>query len=607
MVDSGSGIKEILESRNDEPKGVSNSSSQEQAIIDKNIIRPDESLESSRQEEPKVKPTLTPDEQTRWKRIATVVGKVLGIGNFEEGPEARRNIVPPAATAVSDKTGDISGSNMASDLSKRSGLLTILLPLFILATEIFDMLSPVMRFASKAVFKMGSWLKIFNSIFKFFTTTKVGKLLVPIKPIISFFADMGGNIVNWFKSLIPGLGAGAGAGTTAAKGGGNFLTKILGGIGGKILKMLKFVPLVGGIIGLGFAWARFKEGDYGAATLELISAILSLLPFPPLWIASALIDGMLLLYDLQTAKDKEVNPNAPKKGLFATLASGFKNYIVPLLRYIPLIGSIMYFGDAMGNFTNGNWAAGFKDLGRAMIALVGGKGLVDGFEFVLSLFNTEKTTPTEPKAGKSFFSIAMDKISKVVGETITYIKDWGLGQLDKLVGWFGIGGKTTSDISLDKLTPQQQESLKKSGWSTWEEYRKAGWKFKSTVESEAANNKQVSVSAVSDTNLTTKSPEKAEMVTPSPDIASDKGEDEISKLNGTFTQYHKNFKHAATLELTLLEEIRDSINKLATITGNLAVSSGGSSSTQRGILSNKSSSAVNFRNEMNTFTTPILL
>jgi hypothetical protein len=595
------GVEAMLASMPNEPRGVT----QEQSIIDKNIIKPETPVESNTTEVPDVKPTPTQPEKTRWRNIAEIIGKTLGVGKFEEGPEAKRNIVPPAVQAVSDKTGDMGKDNTFSDLSKRNDLLALLLPLFILSTEIFETLTPIMRFASKTVFKMSSWLKIFNSIFKFFTTTKLGNILVPIKPIVSFFTNMGTNLVNWFKNLIPGLGASTGVGSTAAKGGGNFLTKILTGVGSKILKILKFVPVVGGIIGLGFAWSRFKAGDYGAATLELISAILSLIPFPPLWIASALIDGMLLLYDLQTAKDKEVNPNVPKKGLFATLASGFKNYIVPLLRYIPLIGSIMYFGDAMGNFTSGNWVAGFKDLGRGMIALVGGKGLVDGFEFVLSLFNTEKTTPAEPKAGKSFFSIVMEKVSGVVGEVLTNVKNWGLEQATKLVDWFK-GSGSANDIPLDKLTPQQQANLKNSGWSTWEEYKSADWKSRATVERERGSDIQVTPSSVSDASLTTKLPEKTEMVLSSPDIATDKSEEEISKLNGTFTQYHKNFKHAATLEITLLEEIRDSINKLTAVTGTLTTGTGGSSSTRRGILSNKTDGAVNFRNEMNTFTTPIL-
>jgi len=62
---------------------------------------------------------------------------------------------------------------------------------------------------------------------------------------------------------------------------------------------------------------------------------------------------------------------------------------------------------------------------------------------------------------KGFAEKIKDYIIKFLGNIKNFVKNlWPFGKKDK------------------ELTSKQQETLKKSGWSTWEEYEKAGWKYK---------------------------------------------------------------------------------------------------------------------------------
>ena len=592
-------------------------------LIDKNIIKPDES-ESKESKESKVSTTISPDEETRLKKIAKIFGETLGIGKFAEGPEAKRLDAqqPAAIQAVSDKTGEIT-SDKENKESITKGLSKWLL-LAAGAALIFEYLDASQVFMVKAIAKFKSWFKIltftFDSITGILGKTKlgsvIGKAVKGITDIVGniatsirgFFTGMGDGILKWFKGLLPGGAAGAAGGAAGgtAKAGGNFLTRMLGGIGGKILKFIKFLPVIGGVVGLGFAYARFKEGDYGAATLELISAILSFIPGVG-WVASALIDGALLLYDLQRAKDEKENPNAPKAGLWATIKAGFSNFLAPKLRYLPVIGGIMYMGDALSNFIGGQWKEGFMNLGRGILGFVGGKALIDGFSFVLSLFSTDKADVVEPKeTGKSFISLIWEKVSNVVGEAFTKIKDWAWSKATALVDWFrGDKDKARSLSDKDKAT------LRKMGYAEtgagWQEYEASGWKKKTSIQSNVGvDNSKADASIQSNVGVENS---KAD-ITPQlisnniPNIAIDSANDG-DKIYDLFSQYHKHFKTAATHEINLLEEIRDGIAKLSIISKNISMSTG-SQTRSENIYTNKTDGTKRFHNDMNVFTTPAL-
>ena len=166
--------------------------------------------------------------------------------------------------------------------------------------------------------------------------TKILKT-VKILPVIGSLVDFGfaisrfkqGDFVGGMIDMAAGIaGLAPGVGTVVSiglsllnevldnTGGGQKTKEFLGGAGtglfkmvlsqglkygAKLLKVLKFVPIIGGVISIGFSIYRFKQGQYVRGLLELVSGILDFIPGAGN-LASAAIDGILLVADLMLAK-----------------------------------------------------------------------------------------------------------------------------------------------------------------------------------------------------------------------------------------------------------------------------------------------------------------
>ena len=138
----------------------------------------------------------------------------------------------------------------------------------------------------------------------------------------------------------------------AMKGGklGKILASLAKGIGGRLLKFGRFIPVIGSLFSFGFGIARWKKGEYIPAIFEFASGILNLLPFGVTNIASMIIDGALLLYDLNKAK-KEKEGVDPTGGQF-DMWGKIKNFAVNL----PGIQNIISLGKGIGAVFRGEWA-----------------------------------------------------------------------------------------------------------------------------------------------------------------------------------------------------------------------------------------------------------
>lgn len=293
---------------------------------------------------------------------------------------------------------------------------TIAAAIFALAAWAKDYLGPVGIFLTKLPFKLKGLIKSFEivkDIFKVFRESKLGKILEDaLKPVTKFFeffkeskiskffVGVGEKIAeafNVFKKV-------GGAVKNVFKGEG-FLGKILKGltttIGGKIMKALRFIPFIGGIIQLGFAYSFFKEGKPIRATFELISAILDFIPGVGN-AASFMLDGALLLYDLYDAKqDKKSQKVDGSKGggILGTIKEKMGTALSGKLRYLPLIGGLVYLGESYKAFTAGDLKGGLKDLGLGILGTIGGQGLIDGLNWVMSFFDTPEQQQAQINEG----------------------------------------------------------------------------------------------------------------------------------------------------------------------------------------------------------------
>jgi hypothetical protein len=197
------------------------------------------------------------------------------------------------------------------------------------------------------------------------------------------------------------------------------LNKISLETGKKLLKVFKWLPFIGGVAGLSLAYMRFKAGDWLAGTIELVAAIADFIPGGS--IVSWILDGGLLLYDLlKTNKKESPSVNAKSSGSFSELASKFGDKLKSVLWYVPGISGLMYLGRGLSKIFSGNIIDGIKDIGKSVIGVVGGKGLVDFLSWTLGLLTSSKQTTPELESKKISFA---DIVSSMITGVLESIKN----------------------------------------------------------------------------------------------------------------------------------------------------------------------------------------
>ena len=256
----------------------------------------------------KPSPNLTSQEKTRLEKEATIFAKIqfqvqkLLKGDEEKGETARAT---PAAAAQ---------QTVKQDKEKKKPfkfpLLAILAAgITAFAAWIADFIGPVAEFISKTL------PKLFKPMSKmaggFFKAMKGGKLM-------------------------------------------KMLGGIAGKIGGKLMKFGRFIPVIGSLFSFGFGIARWKKGEYIPAIFEFLSGILNLLPFGVTNIASMIIDGALLLYDLDK-EQQEKEKLDPTGGSFS-LWDKIRGYFLKS----PGIQNIISLGKAIGAVFRGDWGEAGK-------------------------------------------------------------------------------------------------------------------------------------------------------------------------------------------------------------------------------------------------------
>jgi hypothetical protein len=174
--------------------------------------------------------------------------------------------------------------------------------------------------------------------------------------ISEFLGPVGEFVSKVLPKLLKPLGGFVSKSLKAIKGG--MLMKMLGGIaakiGGKIAKYGRFIPVIGSLFSFGFGIARWKKGEYIPAIMEFVSGILNLLPFGVTNVASMIIDGALLLYDL----DKEATQNRKDDPSGESFSMWDK--ILEFFMMSPGIGNIINLAKGIGAVFRGEWGEAGK-------------------------------------------------------------------------------------------------------------------------------------------------------------------------------------------------------------------------------------------------------
>ena len=366
--------------------------------VDKNIIESD-ARQGGRKSTKKKDPN-SGGEKIYFTKIATIFGETFKKINKPKDTAIETDIEGEPESPV-EKATQLAMPKMEK---KKKGMLAvmagILLAVGTLAFFLHDQLSPVFRFLSKAIFKI---IPVFKSLWHIFGTMIKGTKVFQ-------------KVLGWFKPILGIIGKATSA-IKALPGGGGLL-KLLAGIGAKVgktlLKVLKFIPYIGAVINFGFAFAKFKKGDWVGGIMEIIAGILGLLP-PPLPILGMIMDGIILVRDMKMSKKKKEGDagGEAKQGILGSIGKKVGGWLLTILEFLPVIGTAILAGKAVFAFTKGNLKGGFIYLGRALLSLVPGAGLlIKGIGFMISLFAGKKKEK-EKDAPKETGTLG--KIAKKVG------------------------------------------------------------------------------------------------------------------------------------------------------------------------------------------------
>ena len=263
-----------------------------------------------------------------------------------------------------------------------------------------------------------------------------------ITAFAAWIADFIGPVAEFIAKTLPKLlkpmGKLAGGFFKAMKGG--KLMKVLGGlakgIGGRLLKFGRFIPVIGSLFSFGFGIARWKKGEYIPAIFEFVSGILNLLPFGVTNIASLIIDGALLLYDLNKTEGEE--KGVDETGGSFDMWGKIKDFALSL----PGIQNIVSLGKGIGAVLRGDW-------GEAATHFLQAIPVVGNILFWLEKsgkIDMENVKSTLGKAGDFFKSIG-EKFVGVFKDMVNSIYDWITGTVDDIVnGVKDIGGNIVGGI-----------------------------------------------------------------------------------------------------------------------------------------------------------------
>ena len=221
-------------------------------------------------------------------------------------------------------------------------------------------------------------------------------------------------------------------------------------VGGKLLKVVKWIPLIGSLMDFASAYTRFKGGDLGGGLIDLMAGFVTLVPGVGPWIGLGLnvLNGIL---DAKGESGKKIKQQGT--GFFALVLRALLPFVKVLAR-VPFLGSVISLGLGYMRFKGGNILGGIIDVLSGVAALFPGPGTA--ISWGLGILNavldatggSEKAK--EPGGTKNVLKLMIEKLGKAaigmtpIGWIIGFIKGVKLvmkgdfkGGLWKMAEWIG--------------------------------------------------------------------------------------------------------------------------------------------------------------------------
>ena len=296
---------------------------------------------------------------------------------------------------------------------------------------------------SYQAFQEGKWGIALGHLFSGLVNTVGWAVLGPFAGILSWGIDM-------LVSFLEGEGEGASPGDVAEDTGFDIWENIGRPMWDFLAPILKFIPIIGSFVWFAEAKTAFDSGGVDGFAVGLLSLFGGLAVNFPAFGTLANV-GVQLLIGIIKGEDEQ--PDAEKGwNIIDDLAMPMYNFLKPIIRYIPVVGSFIYAAEAVNSFANKKWAIGLLQIANAVAVMFPwiGTAIAAGVQVMISLFDTEDAKePVAAKSKKGFFARMSDGILD------TARKWWGkLGN-----GWLGKATKWT----MRKLFPQWADMLDQSG------------------------------------------------------------------------------------------------------------------------------------------------
>jgi hypothetical protein len=321
------------------------------------------------------------------KLVFSVVKKLLGpIGPLLAGAGL-------AVAGVMTLLSGIKDSGPYKGIKKVLGKGLLNVGMSILKKE-FDKLG---KMASSAIKTLTKDLAKGGFIRNFVAATKKGFRSI-FRTLSKLPSKLFGGITSALKGMFSGI-AGKATGAVAKGGAKGLISKLAGTAGKFLLKGLKRLPLIGTLIGLGFAVSRIMKGDYIGGLLDIASAVASAVPIVGTALSIA-IDLFSAYRDTQTGGSEK----AGKAQM--DWVEGTKKWIAEKIKYVPIIGPLIDMAKAIGD---GDYLGALGYLAKAAIPPLG---------IIIDLLNSNETTASTTTSTissiKGFFTTIKDSLISAV-------------------------------------------------------------------------------------------------------------------------------------------------------------------------------------------------
>ena len=254
-----------------------------------------------------------------------------------------------------------------------------------------------------------------------------------------------GNFVGQFTDSIKSFGSGLG-GSISAKLEKGFLGKMAIKVLKPLSKVLTKIPIIGTLISLGFAYARFKDGDIVGGIIDTVGALVGLLSlFPP---AAAFVVPIQIGLDVLNAwldyksDQGEGKPKLSKMDILGDMVKSIGGWLWENAKDIPLLGAFKYLGMTWDSFKGGKINESLTNLAYALIALIPGGGLiVRGIDGLMSFLSPSENAK-EPNLNVAAASSSLSSWAKSIGDWI-----WTNGEKIPVISSFKYLSKAWDEFS----------------------------------------------------------------------------------------------------------------------------------------------------------------